>query len=82
MTELKNLKIIDLSDKPGLSNMGTLCHIQGLEQLYLHGCGLTALPANIGDLKALKILGLVGINLSGKEQARISKALPDCDIKF
>ena len=82
LTELNNLTLIDLTDNAGLNNIDNLAKLQSLEYLYLYGCGLTKLPNNIGDLKNLKELGLVGNNLENTERTRIKKALPNCIIKF
>jgi Leucine-rich repeat (LRR) protein len=82
LAELKNLTLIDLTDNPALTNINCLTQLANLQYLYLYGCGLTKLPDNIGDLKNLKALGLVGNHLDKAEQARIKKALPNCDIKF
>ena len=82
LTELKNLKLFDLSDNAGLTSFDNIAKCQSLEYLYLYGCGLTKLPDNIGDLKNLKELGLVGNNLDNTERTRITKALPNCIIKF
>jgi Leucine-rich repeat (LRR) protein len=82
LTELNNLTLIDLTDNAGLNNVDNLAKLQNLEYLYVYGCGLTKLPDNIGDLKNLKELGLVGNNLNNTERTRIKKALPTCIIKF
>jgi len=82
LTELKKLKLFDLSDNAGLTSFDNIAKCGSLEFLYLHGCGLTKLPDNIGDLKNLKELGLMGNNIDKTEQKRIKKALPNCIIKF
>jgi Leucine-rich repeat (LRR) protein len=82
LTELKQLTIIDLTDNPRLSNIENIEKIERLEFLYLYGCGLTKLPNEIGRLKNLKQIGLVGNNLSKDEIERIKKALPNCIIIF
>jgi hypothetical protein len=82
LTELKNLKLFDLSDNAGLTSFDNIARCQSLEYLYLYGCGLTKLPDNIADLKNLKELGLLGNNLDNTERTRIKKALPNCIIKF
>ncbi|MDP4264164.1 MAG: hypothetical protein Q8941_16670 [Bacteroidota bacterium] len=82
LAELKSLNLVDLTDNGGLTNIDNIAKIQSLEYLYLYGCGLTKLPGNIGSLKKLKELGLVGNNLDKAEQARIRKALPNCNVKF
>jgi Leucine-rich repeat (LRR) protein len=82
LTELHNLILLDFSDNAGFANIDNLTEIQRLQFLYLYGCGLSQLPKNVGDLKNLKELGLVGNNLSKNEQERIRKALPNCTIRF
>jgi Leucine-rich repeat (LRR) protein len=82
LKELKNLKLIDLTDNAGLAFIGDISQLTSLEYLYLYGCGLIKLPNNIGDLKSLKELGLVGNNLDKTEQTRIKNALPNCVIRF
>lgn len=83
LTELKNLKFIDLSDGSlSNSNLDNLTRIKSLEYLYMHGCGLTKLPADIGNLVKLKELGLSGNSFDKTEQARIKKELPKCIIIF
>ena len=80
--KLKHLKSINLSDNPGLNTIDNIEQLKNLEYLYLYGCGLTKLPTNIGNLIKLKELGLTGNSIDGVEQARIKKALPNCEIKF
>ncbi|HEY8935354.1 MAG TPA: leucine-rich repeat domain-containing protein [Cyclobacteriaceae bacterium] len=80
--ELKNLKTLDLTDNPGLSNIDNVIELENLEELVLFGCYLTKLPADIGQLKKLRYLGLTGNNIELTEQGRIKKVLPTCDIKF
>jgi Leucine-rich repeat (LRR) protein len=82
LTELNKLIDIDLTDNTGLTNINNLTRLSNLQYLSLYGCGLKKLPDNIGDLKNLKELGLVGNNLDKAEQTRIKKELPNCDIKF
>lgn len=82
LSDLPKLKCLDLSDNPGLATIDNVTKIQSLEQLYLSGCSLTSLPKNIGALKKLKRLGLTGNALSGTEQVRIKRALPNCKIIF
>src|SRR5687767_8327656 len=60
LAELPNLILLDLTDNAGFTNVEGLSTIQNLQYLYLYGCGLRQLPKNIGDLKNLKELGLVG----------------------
>lgn len=82
ITELQNLRTIDLTDNAGLYNIDNIVNIKGLEYLYLYGCGLKQMPANIGELVNLKDLGLTGNHFDKPEQTRIKKALPRCTITF
>jgi Leucine-rich repeat (LRR) protein len=82
LTELKNLKLVDLSDDAGLTDLNNISKCKGLQYLYLYGCGLSKLPDNIGEITNLKDLGLAGNNFSNEEQARIKKALPNCKVRF
>lgn len=79
---LKNLKLIDLSNNPKLQNVDNLEKIVSLEFVSLSGCHLTEMPLNIGNLKHLKELDLIGNSINAKEQIRIKKALPNCNIRF
>jgi Leucine-rich repeat (LRR) protein len=81
--ELKNLKLLDLTDGSlSNSNLDNIARITSLQYLYLYGCGLSKLPADIGNLVNLKELGLMGNNFDSAEQARIMKLLPHCTVKF
>ncbi|MBS3913633.1 MAG: hypothetical protein KG003_03990 [Bacteroidetes bacterium] len=82
MRKLQKLKMVNLSDNPGLSNIDVLVQIPSMEILNLFGCSLTKLPDNIGNLADLKELGLTGNSLSDAEIARIKKALPNCTIYY
>lgn len=82
LTTLKNLKAIDFSDNPGLHDVATIEKIVSLEFLSFYGCHLTEMPTNIGNLKHLKELNLEGNSINEKEQIRIKKALPNCNIRF
>jgi len=82
LAELNNLTLIDLTDNAALTDIYNLTKLSNLKYLYLYGCGLTKLPDNIGDLKNLKELGLVGNHIDKKEMAKIKNALPNCNIKF
>jgi Leucine-rich repeat (LRR) protein len=82
INSLENLRVLDLTDNPGLSNIDPIVGVENLEELVLFGCSLTKLPEGIGKLKKLKYLGLTGNNLDKTEQNRILKALPTCEIVF
>jgi hypothetical protein len=79
---LPKLKTLDLSDNPALTNINPVTKLVNLEYLYLYGCGLQVLPADIGDLIRLKQLGLAGNRIGVAEQERIRQALPNCKIAF
>jgi Leucine-rich repeat (LRR) protein len=83
LTALKHLKLLDLTDGSLANcNLDNISGITSLEYLYLYGCGLSKLPADIGHLINLKELGLAGNNFAADEQARIRKSLPHCLVKF
>ena len=82
LATLKNLKEIDLSYNSGIDNVEIIEKIVSLEFLSLEGCQLTSMPANIGNLKHLKVLQLEGDYFKEEEKIRIKKALPNCKITF
>lgn len=82
LSELRNLTLLDLSDNAGLTNVDIISKVPTLQYLFLYGCSLTKLPDDIGNLKNLKELGLIGNNLNKAEQERIAKELPNCKINF
>ena len=60
-----------------------LVGLPSLRNLDLRGnANITALPANIGDMKTLKTLTLAGCRIPKEERDRIRKALPECVINF
>lgn len=60
-----------------------LVALPSLRNLDLRGnAGITALPANIGDMKALRTLTLAGCRIPKEERDRIRQALPECVINF
>jgi hypothetical protein len=82
IVELSNLTQIDLTDNAGLTNVDMLTKLPKLQYLYLYGCGLTRLPEDLSGFNKLRELGLVGNRIDIREQNRIKKALPNCNIKF
>ena len=56
--------------------------MNSLESLYLDGNQLVALPEEIGQLRALKVLKLNGNPLSIKEKGRTRRLLPGCMIVY
>lgn len=82
LTELKNLKSLIIDDNLGLSDINNIIKIESLEILSLNGCNISKLPDNIGQLKKLKKLGLIGNKISETEKKRIKNALPNCDTFF
>ena len=60
-----------------------LVALPSLRNLDLRGnANITALPANIGEMKALRTLTLAGCRLPKEERDRIRQALPECVINF
>jgi Leucine-rich repeat (LRR) protein len=81
--KLENLKLLDLSDNSNLSYIEPVTVLENLEELFLFGCGrLNKLPANMGNLKKLKKLGLTGSGIDKAELDRIKRLLPYCKIIF
>ena len=82
LTELKNLKSLDLTDNSELSDIDNVVNLEKLEILCLNGCNISRMPEKIGQLEKLKSLGLAGNNISETEKERIKRALPNCEIYF
>ena len=82
LATLRHLRLLDLTDNAGLAIIDPIVNLVQLQELYLYGCYLERLPADINKLKNLRFLGLQGNNLSLTEQARIKRALPNCTIYF
>jgi Leucine-rich repeat (LRR) protein len=81
--KLENLKLLDLSDNSNLSYIEPVTVLENLEELFLFGCSrLNKLPANMGNLKKLKKLGLTGSGIDKAELDRIKRLLPYCKIIF
>ncbi len=60
-----------------------LVGLPSLRNLDLRGnANIVALPANIGEMKALRTLTLAGCRIPKEERDRIRQALPECDINF
>ena len=60
-----------------------LVGLPSLRNLDLRGnANITALPANVGDMKALRTLTLAGCRIPKEERDRIRQSLPDCVINF
>jgi Leucine-rich repeat (LRR) protein len=81
VSNLKNLRFLDLTDSY-MTDIDNLMALKNLNQLLLYGCGLSKLPANIGNLNKLKFIGLVGNNLDSSEVRRIRRALPNCKVYY
>ena len=80
--ELQNLKTIDMSDNTSLNDITVITTLVNLEILNLYGCELTKLPTDIGNLKKLKYLGIIGNYIDSLEYVRIKNALPNCEIIY
>ncbi len=90
--ELKNLKILSLSrNYLSVAEINkSLTLLPQLEIIYLRDLGLTSLPDAVLGLKKLKTLVLKNNdegkktpnNFSEKEQEKIRKLLPNCEIQF
>ena len=60
-----------------------LVGLPSLRNLDLRGnANITALPANVGDMKALRTLTLAGCRIPKEERDRIRQALPECVVNF
>lgn len=77
---LTNLRLLDLSDNPGLSDIEHVTVLPNLQNLILYGCGLTKLPRSISKMKSLRVLGLKGNHLTELEIERLRNKLPNCEI--
>ncbi|MGI4865824.1 MAG: leucine-rich repeat domain-containing protein [Janthinobacterium lividum] len=82
ITQLTNLVSVNLTDNPGLSDVDILARLTQLKYLCLYGCNIKKFPADIGNLRNLKELGLAGNDIGKVELERIKKALPNCKVIF
>lgn len=82
LAALRRLRLLDLTDNAGLTDINSVTSLTQLQELYLSGCYLEKLPADISRLKNLRTLSLQGSALDSTEQARIRQALPNCAIYF
>jgi len=78
---LKNLKILDLSENRGINPQNAF-RLTQLEKLHLNNCSIEMLDLDISNMKNLKVLGLSANNFSNEQQAQIRKTLPNCEIYF
>lgn len=82
IAELQQLRSVDFTDGV-LTNVDGLAGLENLDELYLYGCHLKTLPADLSHWKKLKHLGLTGNPyISDAEKARVKAALPGCEIVF
>ena len=79
---LKNIKKIELKRNKLVAFPSHFLKLKQLEYLDLSENLITVFPENIGDMTGLKTLRLLGNEISKKEQKRIEKALPNCQIYF
>jgi hypothetical protein len=82
MALLQNLQVCNLTDNVPLSDITPLASIAGLQELYVYGCRISRLPADLSNWKNLRELGLTGNPLPNEEVERIKKALPACRVVF
>ena len=82
LTELKNLKYLELTNNIYLTDLDNISKMDNLEVLGLNGCNISKVPGSFSKLRRLEILGLTRNNLNDEERERIIKALPDCQIFF
>jgi Leucine-rich repeat (LRR) protein len=81
IANLSNLKVLDLSDNPGIQ-IDNVYNLKNLEHLSLNGCDIKKLSSKITKMKSLKVLGLSNNEISMKEKEKIIKLLPECEIFF
>jgi len=74
---LKNLKILNLSNNNFTGVPAEVGQLKNLEILNLSNNSLTGLPNELGNLYKLKLLDLSGNNYSEKDLQKIRENLPD-----
>jgi hypothetical protein len=77
--------LFTLATVEDLDNRKKTNHYEKLRLSRLAAIGevvVCTLPAQIGELKNLRYIGLEGNKFSKEEQERIRKLLPECWVKF
>ena len=83
LASLEALEDVSLANNRLEAFPEVLVGLPSLRNLDLRGnASITALPANIGDMKALRTLTLAGCRIPKDERDRIRQALPECVINF
>ncbi|MEM6298354.1 MAG: leucine-rich repeat domain-containing protein [Bacteroidota bacterium] len=80
--QLDSLKTLNLMFNEISKVPPQIANLEELRTLILRSNKLTSLPKQIKRLKNLRYLDLRNNPISGKEQGRIKKLLPDCKIEF
>lgn len=79
--DLRNLRVLDVSDNLMTGVPAEVGQLQNLEVLNLSNNKLTGLPNELGNLKKLRVLNLSGNNYSQQDLEVIKKGLaPDVEI--
>ncbi len=79
---LQNLRILSVSDNKLTVLPKNIVQLRNLETLNLSNNKLTTLPKSLQRLRRLKRLNLTGNPIPTKEQQRIKKLLPNCQVIF
>ncbi len=81
--KLASLEDVALAGNKFVDLPPALLELPNLRNLDLRGNGaITALPPNVGDMKALRTLTLSGCRIPKAERDRIRQALPECVVNF
>ena len=80
--KLTNIMLLEIIDSKLTNLPPEIGKLSNLTYLNLYGNQLTELPQDISKLTNLIFLSLVGNQLTKKEQKKIKKLLPNCEIYF
>ena len=80
--KLKNITTLDLGENQLISLPNEIINLKKLENLDLYDNQLEVLPNGFEKLINLKFLDISENNFTKKEQKRIKKCLPNCEIIF